>query len=86
MPELRAMIEKQDKQTTYYTAVAEYLGGGVLWFLLSILALVGAIRMVSLKNYGLAMTSARFDRHPVRDAVLPAGSGGGHLGVGRVDE
>jgi hypothetical protein len=57
-PEMRAGMENQDKQTMYYTAVAEYLGGGILWILLSILALIGAIRMMSLRNYGLAMTSA----------------------------
>ena len=57
-PEMRAGIENQDKQTIYYSAVAEYLGGGIFWILLSILAIVGAIRMMSLRNYGLAMTSA----------------------------
>jgi hypothetical protein len=57
-PEMRPAVENQDKMTTYYAAVIEYLGGGILWILLSILAIIGAIRMLSLKNYGLAMTSA----------------------------
>ena len=57
-PQYRDAIEKQDKQTTYTVAVAEYLGGGILWILLSIIAVIGAIRMMSLRNYGLAMTSA----------------------------
>jgi hypothetical protein len=58
LPQYRDAIEKQDKQTTYTVAVAEYLGGGILWILLSIVAVIGAIRMMSLRNYGLAMTSA----------------------------
>ena len=57
-PSMVPDIEKRDKQTMYYTAVAEYLGGGILWLLLSLIALIGAIRMISLRNYGLAMTSA----------------------------
>jgi hypothetical protein len=57
-PGMRDMAEKQDKQATYYTGIAENLGLGILWLLLSILALIGAIRMMSLRNYGLAMTSA----------------------------
>jgi hypothetical protein len=57
-PAYHDAIEKQGKQTTYIEVLAEYLGGGILWVLLSILALVGAIRMMSLRNYGLAMTSA----------------------------
>jgi hypothetical protein len=76
-PEYRAAIEKQDKQTTYTVAVAEYLGGGILWILLSILALIGAIRMMSLRNYGLAMTSAILTVIPCMTPCCLLGQGAG---------
>jgi hypothetical protein len=77
VPEWRTFIENQDKQTTYNWAVAEYLGGGVLWLLLSILALIGAIRMISLKNYGLAMTSAVLTVIPCVTPCCLLGQGAG---------
>jgi hypothetical protein len=57
-PAMKKVIEQQDKQTTYNTTLVEYLGGGVLWLLLSLVALFGSIRMLALKSYGLAITAA----------------------------
>jgi hypothetical protein len=76
-PDMRAGMENQDKQTMYYTAVAEYLGGGIVWLLLSIVALIGAIRMISLRNYGLAMTSAVLTVIPCVTPCCLLGQGAG---------
>jgi hypothetical protein len=77
VPEWRAIVEKQDKQTTFYWAIAEYLGGGILWILLSLVALIGAIRMMSLRNYGLAMTSAVLTVIPCVTPCCLLGQGAG---------
>jgi hypothetical protein len=58
VPAMQEAAAKQDKQLQYTVALAEHLGGGLLWLLLSIIALVGAIRMMSLRSYGLAVASS----------------------------
>jgi hypothetical protein len=76
-PAMKEAMEKQDKQTTFNTAVAEYLGGGILWLVLSLVALLGSIRMMSLKSYGLAMTAAVITTIPCVTPCCLLGQGAG---------
>ena len=51
-------VEKQDPQTTYNETVWGNIGIGLFWLVVSFLIILGASRMMSLRSYGLAVTSA----------------------------
>jgi hypothetical protein len=51
-------LEKQDPQAAYTQGLMGTVGGGIFWLIISLLTLIGAIRMMSLKSYGLAITGA----------------------------
>jgi hypothetical protein len=54
----RDEILGRDKRAAHMQGVATNFGLGLLWTVLTLLALFGAFRMRALRSYGLAMTSA----------------------------
>jgi len=63
------------------------VGGGIFLLIISLLTLIGGIRMTALKSYGLAITGAIVAA--IRASLPRAAAAGGsrrHLGVDRVVE
>jgi hypothetical protein len=51
-------VENQDPRAQYNQGLLQGFGGGIVLLIISLLTLFGAIRMMSLRSYGLAMTGA----------------------------
>jgi hypothetical protein len=58
LDDAKAEILKEDKQAAYVSTMLQNVASGVVWLLASVVALYGAFRMMALKSYGLAVTSA----------------------------